>query len=306
MNKSFTLIEILVVIVVIGVLSAFILVGMSSITSSANIAKTQAFLNSINNSLLLGRMSQWKLDETGTTTTTIDSWGTNNGALTNFVFTDANSGWRTGSQCVSGGCLSLDGINDYIDCGAGSISSLNMGTGNFSLSIWIKGDTSVAYTQLITKANNIWKLAVGWEGYELCLSNRRYNLNISDGTNGNVDLQNPGNTTLLNNVWYNILVSYTHGVGWTYYLNGVTDGAVSKTNIENINSTYSLKFNMNGSNYFNGLIDDIRIYNQAISTSEINQNYFVGINKLLKNNGIALDEFNQRLVELKNNIGSVD
>jgi len=101
-------------------------------------------------------------------------------------------------------------------------------------------------------------------------------------------------------------VSYTHGVGWTYYLNGVTDGAVSKTNIENINSTYSLKFNMNGSNYFNGLIDDIRIYNQAISTSEINQNYFVGINKLLKNNGIALDEFNQRLVELKNNIGSVD
>jgi prepilin-type N-terminal cleavage/methylation domain-containing protein len=44
MNKSFTLIEILVVIVVIGVLSAFILVGMSSITSSANIAKSQAFL----------------------------------------------------------------------------------------------------------------------------------------------------------------------------------------------------------------------------------------------------------------------
>jgi len=53
---------------------------------------------------------------------------------------------------------------------------------------------------------------------------------------------------------------------------------------------------------FNGLIDDVRIYNQAISTSEIQNNYFIGINKLLKDQGITLNEFNQRLVELKNNI----
>jgi len=52
MNKSFTLIEILVVIVVIGILSAFVLVGMSSITSSANIAKVQAFINSMDNAII--------------------------------------------------------------------------------------------------------------------------------------------------------------------------------------------------------------------------------------------------------------
>ncbi len=80
MSKSFTLIEILVVIVVIGVLSAFILVGMSSISSKANIAKSQVFINSIDNSLLTSRVAYWKLDE-GAGTTTSDSWGVSLGTL---------------------------------------------------------------------------------------------------------------------------------------------------------------------------------------------------------------------------------
>jgi hypothetical protein len=59
-----------------------------------------------------------------------------------------------------------------------------------------------------------------------------------------------------------------------------------------------------GSTLYNwpGQIDDVRVYNQAIPTSEIQQNYFVGINNLYKNNRITLDEFNQRLVNLKTNL----
>jgi len=48
-EKSFTLIEILVVIVVTGILSSFVLVGMSSITNDARIAKVKAFANSVRN-----------------------------------------------------------------------------------------------------------------------------------------------------------------------------------------------------------------------------------------------------------------
>ncbi|MFA6374475.1 MAG: prepilin-type N-terminal cleavage/methylation domain-containing protein, partial [Candidatus Paceibacterota bacterium] len=39
MNKSFTLIEILVVIVIIGILSAFIIVSMAGVSDKATIAK---------------------------------------------------------------------------------------------------------------------------------------------------------------------------------------------------------------------------------------------------------------------------
>jgi len=73
MSNSFTLIEILVVIVIIGILSAFILVGMSSITNSANIAKGKAFADSTRNSLLGNLKAEIKLDE-GTGQNIGDSW----------------------------------------------------------------------------------------------------------------------------------------------------------------------------------------------------------------------------------------
>ena len=100
-KKSFTLIEILVVIVVIGILSAFILVGMSSISSKANIARSQAFANSLDNALLLSRTSQWKLDGNIN-----DSWGINTGTW--YGATGGNNlavNYRSSSECVSGQCL---------------------------------------------------------------------------------------------------------------------------------------------------------------------------------------------------------
>jgi len=53
MKKSFTLIEILVVIVIIGILSAFIIVSMSGVSQKATIAKGQAFANSLKNALMI-------------------------------------------------------------------------------------------------------------------------------------------------------------------------------------------------------------------------------------------------------------
>jgi prepilin-type N-terminal cleavage/methylation domain-containing protein len=51
-ENSFTLIEILVVIVVIGILSSFILIGINSINENARITKIKVFANSLRNSLL--------------------------------------------------------------------------------------------------------------------------------------------------------------------------------------------------------------------------------------------------------------
>jgi hypothetical protein len=52
---------------------------------------------------------------------------------------------------------------------------------------------------------------------------------------------------------------------------------------------------------FIGLIDDVRIFNAAIPISQIQQNYFVGLNKLFANNKINQTDYQQRLAELSNN-----
>ena len=47
--------------------------------------------------------------------------------------------------------------------------------------------------------------------------------------------------------------------------------------------------------YFNGFIDDVKIYNAGLSLSEIKQNYTTGLNSLLHKGGISKEEYNQRL-----------
>jgi hypothetical protein len=49
---------------------------------------------------------------------------------------------------------------------------------------------------------------------------------------------------------------------------------------------------------FDGLIDDIRIYNSALSFSQIKQNYIAGLDSLLSNGNISKEDYNQKINEL--------
>ncbi len=296
-QKSFTLIEILVVIVVIGILSSFILVGMSSITSKANIAKGIAFNNSLNNILLIAKVSQWKLDEATGSTLAVDSWGINTGTVTGAVF--KNSG------CVLGNCLSYTGVN-YVDCG--NNNSLTFELNDFTISAWlypeywaVNGEYSFLYR---------YKDGTNDNGYD-------FELNVS-GTDMyrvaayTIETTSPGyrfmgntSVTINKNAWSYISASRI-GTSISWYINGVkTNTSVSTPIGTNFNSTSNFMIGKTAwgpTHQYLGVIDDVRIYNAAIPISRIQQNYFLGLNGLYKNQGITLNDFNQRLVELKNNI----
>jgi prepilin-type N-terminal cleavage/methylation domain-containing protein len=291
MSKSFTLIEILVVIVVIGVLSAFILVGMSSITSSANIAKSQAFLNSMDNSLLLARVSQWKLDE-GSGATVNDSWGANTGTLGS---SPNNPTWIN-SGCSSDDCLSFDGSNDYVNCGSGT--NLNMGTGDFTISAWVKPTTNIdEYSTIVERG-------YGNNGFDFVYRSSTTQIYLYIHTTG----YGFGYTPTIGQ-WNHMTVAADRDGYASFYLNGIwkQNTNISAQSSVNMGTDTLYIGGLDGTvDSFTGLIDDIRIYNQALSSSEINQNYYIGINKLFKNQGIALNEFNQRITELKTNLVAVN
>jgi len=311
MNKSFTLIEILVVIVVIGVLSAFILVGMSSITSSASIAKSQAFVNSINNSLLLARVSQWKLDEVSSTTTS-DSWGTNTGTLKDTVACSFVAPYKcpqsVTSGCPSGNCLSFDGTDDYVDFG--SDISLSMGDGDQTVSLWAKFDNALApkHESLIYCGGA--STGIDKDGYLIRRENGTSRLRcfFSDGsldyTNGYLSAAG----SVVGNVWYNIVVVFdranTVNDNIQAYINGVKQtGSSVDISSWTLNVRNSIPTYIGGSSsYLAGKIDDVRIYNQAIPTSQINQNYYAGLNKLLINSSIYVEEFDQRMSEFSGSL----
>jgi prepilin-type N-terminal cleavage/methylation domain-containing protein len=301
MNKSFTLIEILIVIVVIGVLSAFILVGMSSITQKANIAKGQAFINSMDNALLIGRVSQWKLDDRPDVAPFItpDAWGLNTGTL---MDVDGNCSTTKCPQlvtsgCSSGNCLFFDGVNDYINCGSGSnLSMANVTT----ISVWVKiiGLESSDYTHIVSKP------------YDYYIGLGTVSSSPTQVQFCTFDTSAVQSCTSFFNIGYN---SWHHVVGTfdnllssqrlKLYIDGDLKQSANGTSnaIRQQGNAFRIGY-VNG--FFNGLVDDVRVYNAAIPSSEIQQNYYLGLHKLLKNNGITLNEYNQRLVELKNNLAN--
>lgn len=290
MNKSFTLIEILVVIVVIGILSAFILVGINSITDSANVAKGQAFINSMDNSLLLAKVSQWKLDGN-----TNDSWGTNTGTIT---------GATTATNCVQSSCYSFDG-NDFISYGTTSSFDFGNGTSDdpFSLSGWCKM-TDATSSGLVGRFTNPSYQYSFYSG-----SSDKPTFILYDADLSNFIARRSAAITSYENQWINLTATYD-GLGITgmkIYLNGVrvdfadlTSGSYTAMESSSVN----FYIGAGAGTYMNGQIDDVRVYNQAIPALEIQQNYFIGLNDLFKDGKLTQIEFNQRIVELKSNLAN--
>lgn len=305
-QKSFTLIEILVVIVVIGIISSFIVVSMSNINQKATIAKINVFVNSMDNSLLLNRVSQWKLDN-ASGTSAFDSWLANTGTLINFADTTAgygdthNSGWMSQSNCVLGTCLKFDETDDYIDCG--SNTSLNFSTTQgFTIGAWIKTSNKTLWQNIITKYGP----TTDYYTLRIRQDNGHASIDIRDSASHEVYCQ--GLIDVRDDRWHNLVgVRDVSADTLKIYVDGVLENsACLDTTTDDIAPANSLVIGINGTNKFSGLIDDVRMYNQAMSSSQINQDYFFNLNNLFKNNEIVLNEFNQRLSELKNNLININ
>jgi prepilin-type N-terminal cleavage/methylation domain-containing protein len=283
MNKSFTLIEILIVIVVIGIISSFIIVGLSSVSDKANITKGQAFSNSLRNSLLMNLVSEWKLDGN-----TNDSWGVNNGTWNGSGGGSyASPSWRTGSECVSGGCLAFDGIDDYINCG--SSNSLNI-SNLITISVWIKplgtsGQEGIIGTPNFSSAYGFYiRHTPGLDvAFQFNTGSTRYNL-----LSGNLNYKN----------WNYLVVSWD-GSNIKIYINNNYYSGQSSTAQSRTFGEFRIGYTgaITSPVYFNGLIDDVKIYNQAIPTYQVQQNYYSGLNKLFANKGIA--DYSIRISQLK-------
>jgi prepilin-type N-terminal cleavage/methylation domain-containing protein len=285
MSKSFTLIEILVVIVVVGVLSAFILVGMSSITNSANIAKGKAFSNSLKNSLLMSLIAEWKFNG-GTPGNNLqlaeatDSWNNNNATA---LLSDPLV--RTGTDCIEGNCLEYDG-NDGVDF----TPSINMD--EFTMEMWMKDiGTSTNWSDFTQVWESPLDRRINFEYYTGAGISYVYVITRVDGA-----IYDAG--TMI------ITPGYNHYVT-TYSKSGNFKKTYKNGILIQSGTGWVGGFSSNSARTGFGtlsIIDCVKLYGSATTTQEIQEKYYSGLNKLFKNNGIALNEFDQRLTELKNSL----
>jgi prepilin-type N-terminal cleavage/methylation domain-containing protein len=297
--KSFTLIELLVVIAIIGILSALIIVNMSSATESARIAKLKVYNNSVRDTLGANLVSEWKLDEksAGPVYTTPDSWGVNTGTLMDVDGTCSFTGTlkcpQPATGCPSGNCFSFDGTNDYVNCGTNS--SLDI-SGAITISTWVKTNT------LISGDTNILQIARedSTARYAFLISNNNLGFAvISPLLTGQIYRYNA--YYLPDGIWHHIVGTWD-GADVSANIKVYVDGVARSTIAGTAGSIGSPKkiIGRGAYGYFTGLIDETRVYDTVMPTSQIQQNYFVGLNKLLSKSGINQGEYNMRLGELVN------
>ena len=276
-NKlAFTLIELLVVIAVIGILSGLIVVSMNGTTDKAIIAKAQIFSNSLRNSLMSNLVSEWKLDGDAN-----DSWnGGNNGTITGATTNNTN--------CIFGSCLDFDGIDDYVNIVSGT--NLNFGDGGpFTVTLWVKSNVFKSQAPIILKkvSSYIFNSNAGW-GIQFASNPQKIYMGIANGT-ANIQYY-----TGLDVFDWTLLGMTRMSDGKVYF---IKNGSMSLTGtltgvVDNSSDIFLSKY---ATYYFNGSIDDIRIYNSSISISEIKEQYFSGLNSLLFSKQIDIKEYGNRV-----------
>jgi hypothetical protein len=243
------------------------------------------------------RVSEWKLDE-GSGTTTADTVGTNNGILTNFNFS-GSSNWKTGAECVSGSCLSFDGINDYISIPWSD--NYSFGEGNFTLEVWFK--TPIAHDGTIHCIRDY----VGGTGKPVIAlgvkSDNTLEAILRDDDSG--AYYKYSTSKYLVEAWNHAVLVRISLTDFSFYLNGQNAGNFNIAGLDNLTpiTTQPITIgthNYGGSSsvYFNGKIDEARIYNAALTASAIRDQYVAGLDKLLANSQITNEDYQQRLADL--------
>jgi prepilin-type N-terminal cleavage/methylation domain-containing protein len=287
MDKAFTLIELLVVIAIVGILAGLAVVSMSGATEAARIAKLKVYSNSIRSSLMGNRISEWRLDE-GIGTTTADTVGTNNGTVVGVP------AWKSGADCVSGKCLSFDGTDDYVSIGNFQKPS------SFTIEAWV---SFVSYSQK-NYPGIVWSgdSSTAW-GISANFANGKMYARVSDGSVMQGWVLDDLNSSNYPAGWHH-LVFTGDGSMLKYYKDGRLFNSVAQT-VSNSGMS-SLSIGRWGSysaaeSYFNGLVDEVRVYSQSLADSGIRNEYLAGLDRLLASGKITREEYRQRSAELNSN-----
>ncbi len=250
--------------------------GSTNTTGSITVNTTHSDADSDNTTALLNwnnsLVGWWRMNEAsgGTLVQDFSGYG-NNGTWSGNTTSNVTSG-------QFGNALSFDGVNDYVN--AGNDNSISNLSENFSVLVWFKLYSlpeAGQYPHIVSQRD---------------LSSSTWNIIVHSDFNGNLSFSVPYSTTAANgriitpilNTWYHLSVVIQTKVIYMY-INGVEQSYVSRTTgvgTRTLNSSIPIGIGnrIGGGRDVNGSIDEVRIYNRALSANEISASYNASLYRL--------------------------
>jgi hypothetical protein len=195
----------------------------------------------------------WKFDE-GTGNTAHDSSGNGNDGTVN------GASWTAG---ISNGALQFDGISNYV--GIQSSSSLTLSGNQVSLELWIK--PTVTLNSGLASRINIMDKGDGY-GFQMEANDARINFFVNIGHADQWLSSETSNWKA--GTWYHIAGTYD-GTNESIYVNGALENTKSLSGtLSGIGDPLSIGSYCFGTmTFFNGAIDEVKIYNYARTAVDI-------------------------------------
>jgi hypothetical protein len=212
--------------------------------------------------LCLDAANKLSYPRTGTTWTDL-SGNSNNGTLTNGPTFSVNNM----------GSIVFDGTNDYVGFTYNSI--FNPST-SVTLSTWLTltaSDTTIRNPIELSGAASDELYYILWRAD---LSPKRWGWGVRQSNNTYCETTSTA-TNFPINIWYNIAMVANATAGQVYfYYNGILDGGIAYNGTLKQNASALLSIGadaINSRRYWQGNISTTLIYNRALSTAEVLQNY---------------------------------
>lgn len=218
-------------------------------------------------------VSRWSMDNKDVDEGTIkDTWGSNDGTINN-----SGDSTMKGTSGVghAGEAFSFDGNNDYVDTGGNPFST----AGSFTVSCWANSNGPIS-------AGNGWRPILGTESSDHGLQIGRSYEGASQ-TGGHeayfLNVKNNGSSNFIYQEEQPIHEKWLHFVGLFdgnsigLYINGVEVASASAPDRTPGNDLLIGGVRTNSFNW-NGKIDEVRTYSEALSQQQIWKLYNIGRN----------------------------
>jgi hypothetical protein len=209
-----------------------------------------------------GIIGYWNFDQGSGTALTDQSSGGNSGTI-------SGATWTSG---VHGNGLSFDGVNDYVNLG--NSGTLNAQT-EMTISVWVYITAYPANGQYAAIIDRVNSYAIQLFPVNFGNPQSMYLLRFYGGQGFTMYASSSGNPLALNE-WNNIVVTYSDGLA-TIYVNGSSVGSgLATTQSTTTETRIGNQQDANGwgeTNFWNGKIDQLRIYNRVLTSNEITSLY---------------------------------
>jgi len=186
----------------------------------------------------------------------------NNGRLTSM---DPATDWVDGKNSRLGQALDFDGSNDYV-----SGTSINLSNSPLTISAWIKPKPNIATDRVYFSIGSV-------NAQNQAIHLRQNNDTALWFGMWNDDLAITGVPNMAN-VWSHIVFSLNSSKVQTAYFNGSPIGSRTASALFSGNSDWNIgRLVATSAENWNGQIDDVRIYNRALTAEEIKRLYLLGL-----------------------------